>query len=419
MRTARLLQTVVAVAAAARSAMAAAEPAGRMYEPLQEGMSVAPRHILEERNDWFYYNLPFPDWLREKTGLHAWPGLDAPFVGMHDIDLSGIPAGPQYTQDSCWLAEHLCSFDCHRCVGPHDIRHCDRLVQTFDDGPTQHSQMLIDHMSTTGQRSTFFVLGVQMAMYPNILRDMHARGHLLASHTWGHKYLPSLSNEQVAAQLMWSMWIMNATIGVIPTFYRPPFGGTDNRIRAIAQRLGLVAVVWNLDSNDWRLNDYSRSEWEIYQQIHEWKNSGVTGILLEHDSTHQTAHAGIEISKILGPHQFTVAECNGLNLPWYQSMPSNWPANMRGHGHHFTIGKAAHGAGSPAAPTEFEAAAAAVLDGELSADDAAFEHEVADESAADDEAEPPEQHELPKPGPTQSGAAKPGAGRERPHKAHN
>lgn len=174
------------------------------------------------------------------------------------------------------------------------------------------------HLQSVNQTTTFFVLGVQIALFPDVLRAAHKQGHLIASHTWGHKYLPSLTNEEVAAQLMWSIWIMNTTLGVIPKFYRPPFGGVDNRIRAISARLGLTVVVWNLDSNDWRLNDGSRTEQEIYDQIRGWKRSEVTGIILEHDASTITVRAGQEISKIIGNYQGSISNCSGGNLSWYQ-----------------------------------------------------------------------------------------------------
>lgn len=42
------------------------------------------------------YAEPFPGWLIGLTGLTAWPGLDAPYVGMN-VNFSGIPEGPTYS----------------------------------------------------------------------------------------------------------------------------------------------------------------------------------------------------------------------------------------------------------------------------------------------------------------------------------
>ncbi|KAK9452309.1 chitin deacetylase 2 [Limtongia smithiae] len=280
------------------------------------------RALLGKRQFYFPTREPFPQWLRDKTGMHQWPGLDAPYVKGMDFDFRGIPNIPQYDQATCWkaIAPHICSFDCGHCVGPDDIRHCNHLVQTFDDGPTADTPTLLNYLRHAGNRkASFFVLGIQTLVYPEIFREMRRDGHFLASHTYGHKHLPSLSNEQIVGQLQWSIWAMNATAGVIPKYFRPPFGGVDNRVREIARRLGLTVIVWDLDTNDWRLNDRSRTEGEVLDQIRAWKTSHITGIMLEHDNTQHTVGAGIQISNIIGGDSFVAAGCGkDPNAAWYQ-----------------------------------------------------------------------------------------------------
>ena len=59
--------------------------------------------------------------------------------------------------------------------------------------------------------------------------------------------MTTLSNEDVVAQLAWTMELIhNSTGGRVPRFWRPPFGDTDVRVSAIATEvLGLTTVVWN------------------------------------------------------------------------------------------------------------------------------------------------------------------------------
>ena len=42
---------------------------------------------------------------------------------------------------------------------------------------------------------------------------------------------------------------------VDPTLYRPPFGSTNNNIRAVLNQMGMRGVLWNLDTNDWQYAD--------------------------------------------------------------------------------------------------------------------------------------------------------------------
>ncbi|KAK7204419.1 chitin deacetylase [Myxozyma melibiosi] len=262
----------------------------------------------------------FPNWLREMTGLSRWPGLDAPYVPAMKFDFRGIPEYARYDQQHCsrTYGVNSCSFDCGLCVGRNDIRHCHHLLQTFDDGPTPDTPTLLHYLKSSGSKVSFFVLGIQVVSFPDIFRSMHREGHLLATHTYGHAHLPSLTTREIVGQLQWSIWAMNATAGVIPRFFRPPFGGVDNRVRAIAERLGLTVVVWDLDTNDWRLNDRSRSAAEIGGQIRTWREGGVKGIMLEHDTTAATVEAGVWISKLVGKTNYTVADCRELGMAWYQ-----------------------------------------------------------------------------------------------------
>lgn len=49
------------------------------------------------------------------------------------------------------------------------------------------------------------------------------------------------------------MQMIKLAVGVTPTCWRPPYGDVDDRIRAIAKGLGLRAVLWQYDSNDWQV----------------------------------------------------------------------------------------------------------------------------------------------------------------------
>jgi len=61
--------------------------------------------------------------------------------------------------------------------------------------------------------------------------------------------MTSLSNEVAMAELAWTMQIISdSTGGRVPKFWRPPYGDSDNRIRAIAKHvLGLTQINWNFE----------------------------------------------------------------------------------------------------------------------------------------------------------------------------
>lgn len=254
---------------------------------------------------------PFPEWLTEFTGLKEWPGIDPPYIPMDFIDFDQIPDYRSYEQGVCGAnPRESCSFDCDHCVAPDDVFTCSKLSQTFDDGPSLATERLLDNLD---HKTTFFNLGINIVNYPDVYKKILDGGHLVGTHTWSHPFLPSLSNEKIIAQLQWSIWAMNATGHHLPKWFRPPYGAIDNRVRAISRMFGLQAVLWDHDTFDWQLlvEDQSlRTEESIYRDIQDWKQSG-TGLILEHDGAFKTVQVGINVGRILGNDQMTVAECVG------------------------------------------------------------------------------------------------------------
>ncbi|KAG7191544.1 chitin deacetylase [Scheffersomyces spartinae] len=254
--------------------------------------------------------LQFPQWLEAFTGLKSWPGNEPPYIPLDFIDFSQVPQIPAHNQGQCQGLVNACSFDCFNCISYDDVYTCPRLSQTFDDGPTpQTIKLVLD--GGLKDKLTFFTLGVNVVRYPHIYREVVRHGHVMGSHTWSHKYLPSLLNEQIVAQLEWSIWAMNATAGHLPKWFRPPYGGVDDRVRAIVRQFGMQLVLWNMDTFDWKLFDNLRTEQEILGDIDKYtlSNQGL-GLVLEHDTTLATVNLAINIQKKL-PKQMTVPQCVG------------------------------------------------------------------------------------------------------------
>ncbi|WEJ96324.1 chitin deacetylase [Yamadazyma tenuis] len=252
--------------------------------------------------------LPFPQWLTDFTGLKEWPGLDPPFIPLDFIDFSKIEPANHHIQGQCdMITPTSCSFDCQNCVSFDDVYTCPVLSQTFDDGPTPATTKLLANLKT---KTTFFVLGHNVAKYPDTYRQAVAAGHIMGSHTWSHKFLPSLSNEEIIAQIQWSIWAMNATGHHLPKWFRPPYGGLDNRVRSIVRQFGMQNVLWDYDTFDWKLNDNSKSAGQVVAEVDQLIKSRTHGLMLEHDMMVQTVNIGIDINKKL-PSQMTVPQCIG------------------------------------------------------------------------------------------------------------
>ncbi|KAJ1330457.1 hypothetical protein BSLG_009375 [Batrachochytrium salamandrivorans] len=121
---------------------------------------------------------------------------------------------------------------------------------TFDDGPTENTQIVLDALAANNVKATFFVIGSRVLDGWEYLKAVHDAGHQIGIHTWSHRSLTTLTNDQIVAELVWTAAIIKEVIGVTPIYFRPPYDDMDDRVRAIVKNMGLTAVVWSFAPGD-------------------------------------------------------------------------------------------------------------------------------------------------------------------------
>ena len=64
-----------------------------------------------------------------------------------------------------------------------------QIALTFDDGPTPGStDRVMEILTKTGVKASFFVIGGNVRRHPELLRRIHEQGHLIANHTFDHSH---------------------------------------------------------------------------------------------------------------------------------------------------------------------------------------------------------------------------------------
>ncbi|KAF9264452.1 glycoside hydrolase/deacetylase, partial [Marasmius fiardii PR-910] len=121
----------------------------------------------------------------------------------------------------------------------------------FDDGPNCTHNAFYDFLSKNNQKATMFFIGSNVINWPLQAQRAYYDGHEICGHSWSHSAMTSLSSEQAFAEVYYTIQVIKAVTGVTITCWRPPYGDTDDRIRAIVNALGLTTVLWQYDSNDW------------------------------------------------------------------------------------------------------------------------------------------------------------------------
>ncbi|QDK71063.1 polysaccharide deacetylase family protein [Lactococcus protaetiae] len=126
------------------------------------------------------------------------------------------------------------------------------IALTFDDGPNPTTTpQLLQTLQSYNVHATFFALGQQAQAYPSIIKQEAAQGNEVASHTWDHKDLTTLSQSAQVQEIMSAHNLINQLTGQNVTLFRPPYGSYDATTLAATP---LTAINWSVDTNDWRYN---------------------------------------------------------------------------------------------------------------------------------------------------------------------
>lgn len=131
------------------------------------------------------------------------------------------------------------------CGGPHG----NEVAFTFDDGPGPYTHYAIKKLRQAGERATFFVVGRSMDNFPGWLpRELTVAA--IGDHTYTHPVLTELSRADVVSQLARTRAKIEQASGQPVYLFRPPYGDRDAMVDGVAKQLGLLEILWTVDSGD-------------------------------------------------------------------------------------------------------------------------------------------------------------------------
>jgi peptidoglycan/xylan/chitin deacetylase (PgdA/CDA1 family) len=129
------------------------------------------------------------------------------------------------------------------------------VALTFDDGPYIYTDTLLDKLAAVGFKATFFQNGNNWASiynYNSTLKRMITDGHQIASHTWDHKDLATLTSAQVTAEMSQLEVAYMNILGYYPYYMRPPFLSTNAQALTVLADMNYVVVEVDIDTQDWQ-----------------------------------------------------------------------------------------------------------------------------------------------------------------------
>ena len=127
-----------------------------------------------------------------------------------------------------------------------------KVALTFDDGPNPKTTLLL--LETLEEKkvvATFFLIGENAEVYPELVKEIEKRGHEIGNHSYSHPNMGRSEPLKVIKEIRKTQRILEGITGDVPTLFRPPYGTMMLEDLVIIPRFGLKTILWTVDSKDW------------------------------------------------------------------------------------------------------------------------------------------------------------------------
>ena len=166
-------------------------------------------------------------------------------------------------------------------------QHKTRIAFTFDDGPGEYTDELLDCLEENNAHATFFMLGQNVGSWESTVQRMADIGCEIGSHSWDHPNLYDLSMDSVAKEFSDTDAALEKACGQKASVARAPYGNWSDDI---ISTVGKPFFTWSLDSMDWSYLDVNKD----YDAV---MNGDLTdgSIILMHDIHKPSVQAAIKM----------------------------------------------------------------------------------------------------------------------------
>ena len=168
------------------------------------------------------------------------------------------------------------------------------IYLTFDDGPSENTERVLDILKENNIKATFFVVNNNIESQQHLYKRIADEGHTLGIHTYSHQYQKIYSSvEEYLADFNRIYEKVYSLTGVKPTVFRFPGGSINNynqhiyfELIAEMLRRGFTYYDWNVSSGD---AGETYTSGAIYNAVVNGVGSKSKSIVLMHDSSTKNA----------------------------------------------------------------------------------------------------------------------------------
>ncbi|NER12692.1 polysaccharide deacetylase family protein [Leptobacterium flavescens] len=148
------------------------------------------------------------------------------------------------------------------------------IYLSFDDGPTPEiTEWVLNTLREYNAQATFFCIGKNVELYPEIYKKILDEGHKTGNHTQNHLKGWKTSTSDYLEN------IAEASSYISSNLFRPPYGRITSSQAKALQKQGYSIIMWDVLAKDW---DRSISQEKCAENV--LKNAREGSIIVFHDS---------------------------------------------------------------------------------------------------------------------------------------
>ena len=168
----------------------------------------------------------------------------------------------------------------------------------WDDDKTP---FILETLARYNVKATFFLCGVWVKAYPEMVKAIYDAGHTIGNHSMDHPHMTKLSETKIAEQIGSLDDEIERITGERTVLFRAPFGEYNDKVIECVRASGHEPIQWDIDTIDWKPE---RSSQTILDSVLSKLKSG--SIILCHNN-------GYKIEEYL-PTLIETAQANGYEF---------------------------------------------------------------------------------------------------------
>ncbi len=153
-----------------------------------------------------------------------------------------------------------------------------KVLLTFDDGPNpETTELILKKLFEEKIKALFFCVGDNVIKFPELVQLIKDEGHSFGNHTFNHKILNNIPNEEKHYQISSVNKLFEEKFNLKLKYLRPPHGKFQFSTSSLLGKHNLKNVMWSLLTYDYK-NDISIVKFAVEKYLKQ------NSIIVLHDS---------------------------------------------------------------------------------------------------------------------------------------